>query len=146
MLPEHERALHERALHGVVVLEAQGLAGVELLAVERELHARLARLLEVARGQHEAHLALGDECGGHALLHAAHAHADADLAGLHEAAAEHAYRSAALDGPRRRPQLGDARRLGGTTMGGIMGSIMVGIMVGIMVVTTLDGAVRVRGS
>jgi hypothetical protein len=31
-------------------------------------------------------------------------------------------------------------------MGGIMGSIMVGIMVGIMVVTTLDGAVRVRGS
>ena len=51
--------LHERALHGVVVLKAQRLAGVELLAVERELHARLARLLEVAGGQHEAHLRSG---------------------------------------------------------------------------------------
>ena len=100
------RALHERALHGVVVLEAQWLPAVELLPVERELYARLARLLEVAGGQHEAHLvrdrgrargrarararggqhgshlALGDEGGRHALLHPTHAHADADLAWL----------------------------------------------------------------
>ena len=98
------RALHECALHGVVVLEAQWLPAVELLPVERELYARLARLLEVTRGQHEAHLsrgrgrdrgrararggqhgshlALRDEGGRHALLHPAHAHADADLAWL----------------------------------------------------------------
>ena len=102
------RSLHERALHGVVVLEAQWLPAVELLPVERELYARLARLLEVTRGQHEAHLvrgrgrgrgrdrgrararggqhgshlALRDEGGRHALLHPTHAHADADLAWL----------------------------------------------------------------
>ena len=99
--------LHDGTLHSVVVLKTERLAAIELLAIEGELHARLARLLEVTRGQHEAHLAFRDVRGRHSLLDATHAHADADLASLHKAAAEHTYWRAALDRPSGRAEARD---------------------------------------